>query len=391
LSEIDLSNNQINAIQNLKYLPAIETLDVSANQIRELQTPEPLRSLRTLKVSGNRLSAFDASSYPKLRLLYLDNNYLTTVFGLSGCSGIEVFSVREQFAGQSPELGASLDIDLGSLNDTRKIFLSSNRLSERTLTPSTPLLALQLLDIAYCGIERLPNNFDKNFPNLRVLNLNSNGVRDLGGIANMKGLNRLTVVGNRLDRLRTLCQVVARIGRSSQHGYSSLKTIDLRNNPLTVGFYPPQVSGSGRADSHMKMIEDKLQQAQKRQHRVESGVDLVPTTPDGTDDNALVGFESRMNGGGRVAEVEVDDPYTLPPADAETDRKYRSRLDGPTKSKRTTAEIMLYAATGGSLRMLDGLELKPILEDERAEVDRIWSRLEQLGIFTKRNPNALCQ
>ncbi|OKL57663.1 hypothetical protein UA08_07211 [Talaromyces atroroseus] len=391
LGEIDFSSNQINAIQHLEYLPAMETLDVSANQLRELQTPEPLRSLRTLKASSNRLSAFDASHYPKLQLLYLDNNYLTTVFGLSGCSGIEVFSVREQFAGQSPELGASLDIDLGSLNDTRKIFLSSNRLSERTLAPSVPLLALQLLDIASCGIQRLPNNFDKKFPNLRVLNLNSNCVSDLGGIVNMKGLSRLTVAGNRINRLRTLCQVVARVGRSSQHGYSSLKTIDLRNNPLTVGFYPPQVSGSGRADSHLKMIEDKLQRAQKRQRRIETGVDLIATTSEETEDHAVIGFASKVHGGGRAGEVEIDDPYTLPPADAETDRKYRSRLDASTKTKRITAEVMLYAGTGGSLRVLNGLDLRPVLEDERAEVDRIWDKLEQLGVFTKRNTRALCQ
>lgn len=372
----------------------METLDMSANQIRELQTPQPLRSLRTLKVSSNRLSSFDASYYRNLRLLYLDNNYLTTVSGLSKCGAIEVFSIREQFAGQLPELGASLDIDLSLLCDARKIFLSSNRLSERTLAPSAPMLALQLLDVASCGIQKLPSSFGQCFPNLRVLNLNFNSVSDLVGIANMKGLSRLAVAGNRISRLRMLCQVVARIGRSSQHDYSTLRTIDIRNNPLTLGFYPPQVSGSGRADSHMKMLEEKLQRAHKRQHRIESGVDLLSTIAPGeteTGDNALVGFTNTASNGGKVTEVEIDDPYTLPPADAEADQKYRLRLDGPTKRKRMTVEVMLYAGTGGSIRMLDGLDLKSLLEDERAEVDEIWSKLEQLGVFTKRQPNALCQ
>lgn len=360
--------------------------------MRELRMPVQIRSLRNLKVSSNRLSTFDASYYPRLRLLYLDNNYFTTVSGLAGCSGIEVFSVREQFSGQSPELGASLDIDLSPLSDTRKIFLSSNRLSERTLSPSVPMLALQLLDIASCGIRVLPGHFGKNFPNLRVLNLNFNSVSDLGSIADMRGLSRLTAAGNRISRLRMLCQVVARIGRSSQHDYSSLRTIDLRNNPLTVGFYPPPVSGSGRADTHIKMLEDKLHRTHKRQKNIESGADLLPATYGETEDNAVVGFKGQTAIKERVTDVEIDDPYTIPPADAEADQKYRSRLDGSTKSRRMTLEVMLYAGTGGSVRVLDGLELRPILEHEKAEVDRLWSKLEQLGVFTKKAPNnALCQ
>lgn len=391
LTGIDLSNNQINAVQHLEHLPVLESLDLSVNQLRQLETPIPLRSLRTLKVSSNRLSTFDASYYPRLQLLYLDNNYLTTVSGLSGCSGIEVFSVREQFAGQSPELGASLDIDLSPLSDTRKIFLSSNRLSDRTLAPSVPMLALQLLDIASCGIQVLPNHLGKNFPNLRVLNLNFNSVGDLGAIAHMKGLSRLTVAGNRISRLRMLCQVVSSIGRSSQHDYSSLRTIDLRNNPLTVGFHPPPVSGSGRADTHMKMLEDKLQRAHKRQNRIESGGGLLPITSDETGDQAVVDYKAGVNSRERVADVEIDDPYTLPPADAEADHKYRSRLDGSTKAKRMAVEVMLYAGTGGSVRVLDGLDLRPILESERTEVDRVWSKLEQLGVFSRKGPEALCQ
>ncbi|QGA14410.1 hypothetical protein EYB26_002063 [Talaromyces marneffei] len=392
LSELDLSNNQITAVKHIEYLQAIETLDLSENQMRELQTPMPIRSLRSFKVSSNRLSNFDASYYPKLRLLYLDNNYLTTVSGLAGCSGIEVFSVREQFSGQSPEEGASLDIDLSPLGDARKIFLSSNRLSDRTLSPSVPMLGLQLLDIASCGIRVLPGHFGKDFPNLRVLNLNFNSVSDLGSIADMRGLSRLTAAGNRISRLRMLCQVVARVGRSSQHDYSSLRTIDLRNNPLTVGFYPPPVSGSGRADTHIKMLEDRLHKTQKRQNRIESGSDLLPEMFGEVEENAVVGFKGQAATKERITEVEINDPYTLPPADAEADQKYRLRLDGSTKSKRMTLEVMLYAGTGGSVRVLDGLELRPILEQDKAEVDRLWSKLEQLGVFTKKTPNsALCQ
>lgn len=371
-------------MQHLEYLPCLESLDLSENQIRELDTSVQIRSLRNLKISSNRLSHFEASFLPRIRLLYLDNNYLTTVSGLEACPGIEIFSIREQFSGQSPELGACLDIDISQLHDTRKIFLSSNRLSSRTLTPAVPMLALQLLDIASCGVRMLPDHFGRTFPNLRVLNLNFNSISDLRSLANMKGLNRLSVAGNRISRLRMLCQTMAGIGRSSRHDYSSLKTIDLRNNPLTVGFYPPPVSGSGRADTHLKMLEDKLQKTRQRQTRIEQGTDLLPVTFGRTIDNAIVGFQSSTNSYERTTNVEIDDPYTLPLADADADQKFRSRLDKSTKSRRMTLELMIYAGTGGSVRVLDGLELKPVLEHDKDEVDRLWNKLEHLGVLTRK-------
>ncbi|CRG83870.1 Septation initiation network scaffold protein cdc11 [Talaromyces islandicus] len=385
LSEIDVSDNQITAIRNLEYLPALETLNVSANELKKLPTVVPINTLRTLRASKNRFNYFDAAMFPHLKLLYLDDNYLSSVSGLSKCSSLEILSVREQFAGTLHESGSPLDIDIAHLTDIRKLYLSSNRLSERTLSPSSPVLGLQLLDIASCGLQAIPPRFGKLFPNLRVLNLNFNSVSELDNIAGMSGLNRLTVAENRVSRLRTLCQVLSRIGRSAHHGDSPLRNIDLRGNPLTIGFYPPPVSGSGRADTHLKLLEIRRREIEMRKSRIQADAGSLITTSGDGDDNAVA--VERKNSKDVIetrTEIEIDDPYTIPPADATADQKHRSHLHESTKKRRMMLELLMYATTGGSLKMLDGLELRPILEDEKAGIDKLWAQLEQLGVFKKK-------
>jgi predicted small lipoprotein YifL len=280
-----------------------------------------------------------------------------------------------------------LDIDITHLADIRKLYLSSNRLSERTLSPSTPVLALQLLDIASCGLQAIPSRFGKLFPNLRVLNLNFNSVSELDNIAGMSGLSRLTVAENRVSRLRTLCQVLSRIGRSAHHGDSPLRNIDLRGNPLTIGFYPPPISGSGRADTHLKLLEIRRHEIAMRKNRIEADAGLLTTISGGdghNDNNTAVERKNSEDAIESRTEVEIDDPYTLPPADATADQKHRSHLHESTKKRRMMLELLMYATTGGSLKMLDGLELRPILENEKAGIDKLWAQLEQLGVFKKK-------
>ncbi|KAH8696346.1 hypothetical protein BGW36DRAFT_408249 [Talaromyces proteolyticus] len=383
LGEIDLSNNQISVVRNLEYLPALETLNISANEIKQLQPIVPLQALQRLRASSNRFYSFDASLFPHLKLLYLDANCLSTVSGLSKCNNLEVLSVREQFSGQPQKSESPFDIDISPLADIRKLFLSSNRLSERTLAPSTPMLGLQLLDIASCGLQDIPPRFGKRFPNLRVLNLNFNSVKELGEIAGMNGLSRLTAVGNRISRLRMICQVISKVGQPAQYGGNTLKNIDLRGNPLTVGFYPPAISGSGRADTHIKLLQIRRKEAAVSRKRIESEIGPL-TTIGGGSDMEVLDTKDNGNGSDMHTNVEIDDPYTLPPADAEADQKYRSRLDESTKVRRMTMELLMYAGTRGSIKVLDGLDLRPILEGEKREIDRIWGKLEALGVF-KRN------
>ncbi|KAN0084887.1 hypothetical protein V8E54_001354 [Elaphomyces granulatus] len=381
LSDIDMSNNKIIEVQNIEYLPALQSLDLSLNQINRIHSG-PQRNLRSLKLSNNRLPTFDASGFPSLRLLYLDKNCLSTIDGLDKCYRLETLSVREQAPLRLDGAASHFDIDLNTLKDVRKLFLSSNRLAERVLSPSRPLLTLQLLDVASCALPSLPSHFGAKFPNLRVLNLNFNALSDVKELAGMNGLSRLTLVSNRIGKLRRFCQVLNRLGRTGTSGPSSVKTVDLRGNPLTVGFYPPPISGSGRGGGN-KRLESRPD------HQIEQGVqsETRSTTLANFGHCAdIAGPEDQFDsdkdeGGGN--DLEIDDPYTVPPADMEVDQKYLSSLDESTKLRRMAVELMLYAGTGGAIQVLDGLALRPVLERRGADVDRVWGKLEELGVLKK--------
>ncbi|EHA19344.1 hypothetical protein ASPNIDRAFT_47809 [Aspergillus niger ATCC 1015] len=360
LHDLDLSHNQLSSIRNLDSLPSLSALDLRYNQLDGLETTAALPNLQSLKLSNNILRTLDVGAFPSLNLLYVDQNFLRSVSGLDKCQFLEVLSAREQMNGDVD--GGIFDIDLGLVKDLRKVFLSSNRLSMQSLSPSSPLLSLQLLDIASCSIQGLPVDFASSFPNVVVLNLNFNSLTGLNELSGLKCLARLAAAGNNITRLRRLCQVLSHIGRTSKGRACSLQKVDIRGNPLTVRFYPPAVIGNGKAN--VKKLKAKEELGQRRQ----DGLDLP---------SALAEF---AHGGD---EIEIDDPYTLPLADPLADQRYLSHLDEATRLRRRVFELMLYAGTGGSIRLLDGLELRPSV-DEGSDMDRAWAKLEKLGVLKKK-------
>lgn len=161
-------------------------------------------------------------------------------------------------------------------------------------------------------------------PNVRVLNLNLNAVRDLRPLLGIKRLGKLSLAGNRLARLRRNLAVLSQL--------KTLRELDLRENPFAVGFYLPAA---------------------------ENRVATVNANPE---------------------EAEEDrDAYVLPRGDVERDRQYLARLDEDTKLRRRVYE-MLLANSCKELRTLDGMEF----DRERVLVkDEIWDRLLSLRILKK--------
>ena len=125
----------------------------------------------------------------------------------------------------------------------------------------------------------------------------------------------------------------------------------MRNNPLTVGFYTPQVSLGSNKDKQMVLSTPKPQQE---------------------DDDSDAGEDIAA----RAAEN-----YLLPSLDREADRMSRERLDEDTKLRRRVYE-MLLAANCKELRSLDGLEVE---KQEIGRRDEIWGRLGELGIVRSKN------
>ncbi|KAE8414076.1 hypothetical protein BDV36DRAFT_299385 [Aspergillus pseudocaelatus] len=379
LEELDLSHNQLMSVQNIESLSALSNLDLSFNQLARVAPSAPMPYLSSLRLSSNQLHSLDVTAFPSLTLLYLDHNYLFTVSGLEHCAGLDVFSAREQM-NTGDHNGGFFDVDLGLVKDVRKVFLSCNKLSLQCLSPSNPLSGLQLLDVASCSIQSLPVDFALSFPNVRVLNLNFNSLAGINELAGLNCLSRLTIASNCIVRLRRLCQVLSRIGRTNKNKVSTLQKVDVRGNPLTVRFYPPAVTGSGRAgDAKDLRVEDEPSQREQAGLDIQSVLaefghaeNLERSLVDEKDDDPIT-----------ERDIEINDPYTLPPADPQADQKYLSHLDEPTRLRRRVFELMLYAGTGGSLKFLDGLQLRPTLEPG-SDMDHAWTKLEKLGVLKRK-------
>ncbi|KAL4882599.1 hypothetical protein BJY04DRAFT_217095 [Aspergillus karnatakaensis] len=373
LTELDLSNNGLVSVQHLENLTFLSQLDLSFNQLRETPFSSPLILLRALKLSNNLLSYLDAGLFPSLTLLYADQNCLQTIVGLDQARDLEILSARDQDIPPDHN-GGYLDLDLSAVKDIRKVFLSSNKLSPQTLSPTTPLLSLQLLDIASCRLEALPADFAVKFPNVKVLNLNFNSLLGVNELLGMNCLSRLAVAGNLISRLRKVCQVLSRIGRTSKSNVCSLQKVDIRGNPLTVRFYPPPITGNG------KQHVPQLMPSERKGPRNHSGnLDMLLMAHLERDGQML-----HVDGENEAEKYsDINDPYTLPPADLMLDQKHLANLDQGTRLKRRVFELMLYAGTGGAIKHLDGLELRPALEPG-SDMNQAWAKLEQLGVLKKK-------
>ncbi|KAL6235803.1 hypothetical protein BDW75DRAFT_128029 [Aspergillus navahoensis] len=374
LDELDLSNNELVSVRDIQNLSALSQLDLSHNRLETTPFYSPLTKLRALKLLDNRLRSFNARLFPALTLLYVDQNCLSTILGLDQTRVLEVLSVREQ---EIPD-GESLDLDLGLVKDIRKVFLSSNKLSPQTLSPSSPLLSLQLLDVATCNLKTLPVDFAMKFPNIKVLNLNFNSLEGVNELLGMNCLSRLSVAGNSISRLRRICQVLSRIGRTSKSNTCTLQKVDIRHNPLTVRFYPPAITGSGKVQTQQLISNGRRRSGHN--YGLDLGLHLMAQLER---DGQLLQVNGEDIEDGTHAHPEIDDPYTLPPADLLLDQKHLAHLDQATRLKRRVFELMLYAGTGGAIKFLDGLEFQPVLEPG-SDMNQAWARLEQLGVLKKK-------
>ena len=289
LSELDLAGNQIRSIRNVEMLGSLATLKLQRNQLESFKCESKLHGLRYLDLSDNKLQTLDLSELPKLRLLHADRNQMTKITGFSQARYLDSLSLREQKG------SSSLDVSfLSSAYEVRKLFLSGNYI--KCFEPQVDFLNLQLLELANCGLQSLPPNLGQLMPNLRTLNVNSNAISDLSPLRFVPRMKKLLAAGNRLADSTAVTELLT--------DFPHLTRLDLRDNPMTLGFYPP------------------LQ---------------VLVRADG-------------NGGG-------EDGFSLPEADPERDAKYASRLDEATRLRRRLYEVV-FVGCCARLKVLDGLVVK---------------------------------
>lgn len=321
LSDLDLKGNNIDDVRNLAKLRSLSTLNLDDNDLSHLSMDdgETMGSMRQLKLSGNDLESFDASPFPELRLLYLDRNRLGTVSGLRKAKTLDSLSMRQQ------QEGAIVDKSfLADCFEVRKLFLSGNFLG--TFQPRVDFLNLQYLELANCGLEIIPEGFGYMVSNVRILNLNFNALKDIKPLMGIVRLKRLDLAGNRIARLVSLACTLAQFG--------SLTSVDVRNNPLTLGFYPPVT------------------------------------------DTRLV-----VHGSNEAGQEAPAEPFTLGPADRGKDERYTACLDMRTRMLRRVFEMMVLSNCA-RLETLDGLDVdRPGIQIR----DQVWGALINAGILEDLN------
>jgi protein NUD1 len=201
--------------------------------------------------------------------------------------------------------------------EVRKLFLSGNKIQELDL--KRVFLNLQYLEIASAGLQKVPHDMGIMMPNLRTLNLNYNAISDITPLVGMIRLRKLLVVGNRLSRLRKSANVLSSFGH--------LGTVDMRNNPLTIGFYPP-------------IMDDGL----------------------AVRDNST--------------DIMIREPHEVASADKEKDEPFKRLLDIGTQLRRRLYEMLVVQ--GGSTKKLDGLEVD---RTTLLQHDDVWRKLVDMGIL----------
>jgi Leucine-rich repeat (LRR) protein len=322
LLDLDIGDNRISEVNNLHELRSLSILNLEGNVLCEFASNglEELWALKYLKLSRNNLVSVDVSQCLNLRLLYLDRNRLGTVRGLLKTKHLDSLSMREQ------QEGAIIDMSfLSEAYEVRKLFLSGNLLG--TFEPTVDFLNLQYLELANCGLESLPMEFGQMVANTRVLNLNLNALRDIKPLLGIIRLKKLHLAGNRLSRLRKTTNVLAQ--------FPTMTAVDLRGNPLTIGFYPPVT------EVHMV-----------------------------------------LRGGVEEDQAEVPDPFTWGKASAEMDDKYASRLDMDTRMLRRLYEMMALSGCK-RLKTLDGLNVNRSIIGLK---DDVWKVLIGTGMVNEGPP-----
>ncbi|CAK7219451.1 Protein nud1 [Sporothrix bragantina] len=322
LVELDLENNQITTATNLDQLTSLVTLNLRRNSLTQFTTGNygALPHVRTLNVSDNQLTALDVCGLPALRVLFADRNRLAHIRGFSKTPRLDSVSLREQ------QLEATKRLDISSLYhayEIRKLFLSGNLLE--SFDPPVDFLNLQLLELANCGLTSLPAKLGRAVPNLRKVNLNFNALTNLKPLSGISRLKKVLAAGNRLARAYAVIETLAT--------FVHLTEVDLRDNPVTQGFYP---------SAHVSMSVSK-------------------TSPDG------------------VVPAPATEPFTLPAADVAQDTAYCSRLDLATGMRRRVYS-QVFGDACDSLKQLDGLAVDRALGYVR---DAVWQALNAKGIVSK--------
>ena len=348
LERLDLSDNSLESLTGIGCLPFLQYLDLSGNKLSSFPCrDDPVPSnfkLTLLNLACNLISIVQLAPFPMLSALCADSNTVTKIKGIADHECMQALSLRNQKG--VPDFSSNL-------NDFRRVkhlWLSGTSLQPE-LPMTKPFVDLHSLDISFTGVQSLPSRFGKLAPNLRKLNVNMNGLKDLKPLRGILSLRGLQVRGNRIGRLRSVLRILGDLQSNSGH---CLEELDLRDNPVTFGFYPNPRTMTRLHDADGKQLvrADEYQTCAK---------------------SVGMGQENWLER--RTAQTQQHTAEI----DTEEDAIHLERLDEDTRFRRRVYELLL-AARCKRLKWVDGMTLDL---DRIKRRDDIWAKLMEYKVVEK--------
>lgn len=289
LEVLDISNNQVDSIAQLKCLRHLRELSAAGNTISDLDGIMKTTSLVKLNLKGNRLTSvsLEECSWPHMETIDFSNNGMKHIAGLSSVptlvtlsldhNGLASLSIaaplsrlrnlrisdnklteldcsalvnlRTLYADNNKlgtlrhierarrlenlslrnQNGRGLHLSVPHIRDIKRLYVSGNPLDPGFL--EVPCYNMVYLELAACRLSTLPSDLSRLVPNLRVLNLNYNFLTDARPLGGLMRLRKLTVIGSRLKATKPLLR--------SLQSMKELELLDFRMNPFSLGWYLP--------------------------------------------------------------------------------------------------------------------------------------------------------
>jgi Leucine-rich repeat (LRR) protein len=166
--------------------------------------------------------------------LYLDENQIQSFSGVRRLRLLENFSARSQ--------KGKTNIGIQGLSELRKIYLSGKKLFfyidliltfigiPIQLRLERPFYNLQYLELAAAKLTVLPKDFASKVPNVRILNLSFNSLKDISPLQGLTLLKRLFLIGNRISSLSDSTETLLSL--------TELQVLDLRYPPPVLSPFP---------------------------------------------------------------------------------------------------------------------------------------------------------
>jgi len=181
LRYIDVSQNQIEEIKSVNYIPYLLKINASSNLITSLKAfkdPATLTFLQVLDLSKNRITKFSAIQLPKLKRLNLNYNLIDSCDEFEGHPNLELLELRKNKLVNCDGLTNILSLS--------ELYLDENQITDFNGLKNLPALKRLHLRMNQVEVFNLPL---PELPSIHHLNLRENKI---GNFKELEKLNALT-------------------------------------------------------------------------------------------------------------------------------------------------------------------------------------------------------